>query len=211
MHISTQGSPLRRRTVAFVCPSARPPLSACSDEEILFVPRLSRSKHPPDVDDVSPDDVSGGCTSVPRYKSVPSRYNSPLDDYISMDRASRKIIHLLALAYNLKSKSSGSGARRRPSLIRTPRTTYSPNEQMIASILKRKHSHNPSPHKIKPWIRDGEIVGNGAPEIAQNNKGRRMLENLGWKSGMVLGTCNAQSGNLHPIQAIFKNNKFGLG
>ena len=57
---------------------------------------------------------------------------------------------------------------------------------------------------------DGEIVGSGAPELGAENKGRAMLEKMGWTQGTGLGSANNQ-GILQPIQTVVRNSKRGLG
>lgn len=58
--------------------------------------------------------------------------------------------------------------------------------------------------------RDGEVVGRGASELGQENRGRAMLEKMGWSKGMALGTVGS-GGILMPIEHIVKNSKAGLG
>lgn len=57
--------------------------------------------------------------------------------------------------------------------------------------------------------REGEIVGGNASEIGVENVGRQLLEKMGWKSGMSLGTTTV--GILEPISAVVKRTKWGLG
>jgi hypothetical protein len=58
--------------------------------------------------------------------------------------------------------------------------------------------------------RDGEIVGAGAAEIGADNRGRAMLEKMGWSSGMALGALD-NKGILEPIAQVVKNSRYGLG
>ena len=58
--------------------------------------------------------------------------------------------------------------------------------------------------------RDGDVVGAAAPEIGVENKGRAMLEKMGWSSGTALGALN-NKGILQPVAHIVKNSKAGLG
>ena len=58
--------------------------------------------------------------------------------------------------------------------------------------------------------RDGEVVGAGAPELSAENRGRTMLEKMGWSSGTPLGALN-NKGLLQPISHIVKNTRTGLG
>lgn len=59
-----------------------------------------------------------------------------------------------------------------------------------------------------PHVREGDIVGEQAPEIGQENIGRRLLEKLGWKYGEGLGMNN--KGINQPVVARVKKSKLGL-
>jgi hypothetical protein len=56
---------------------------------------------------------------------------------------------------------------------------------------------------------DGDVVGASAPEIGAENKGRAMLEKMGWSTGTALGALN--KGILQPVTHVVKNTKAGLG
>jgi hypothetical protein len=56
---------------------------------------------------------------------------------------------------------------------------------------------------------NGDIVGASAPEISAENKGRAMLERMGWK-GEGLGAIG-NKGMVDPIQHVVKTTKAGLG
>lgn len=58
-------------------------------------------------------------------------------------------------------------------------------------------------------LRDGDLVGADAPEIHVSNKGRQMLEKLGWLHGSGLGAVGKEGINL-PLFATIKNTKHGL-
>ncbi|GJC87324.1 protein SQS1 [Colletotrichum liriopes] len=58
--------------------------------------------------------------------------------------------------------------------------------------------------------RDGEVVGGSAPELGQENKGRAMLEKMGWSSGTALGALN-NKGIMQPVAHVVKRSKAGLG
>ena len=127
-----------------------------------------------------------------------------------MDASARKIIHELANKFNIKSKSAGHGETRRPSLYRTKRTArYSePSfEQVFARAGRRYFPRLDQKGKTprggggggmgRPGrginhaaftLKDGEVVGGSAPELDQANKGRAMLEKMGWSTGMALGS-----------------------
>lgn len=57
---------------------------------------------------------------------------------------------------------------------------------------------------------DGEIVGGGAPELSVENRGRTMLEKMGWSTGTALGAMN-NKGILLPVTQAMKRTKAGLG
>jgi hypothetical protein len=57
--------------------------------------------------------------------------------------------------------------------------------------------------------RDGEVVGAGAPELGVENRGRAMLEKMGWSKGTALGATS--NGILLPIAHVVKNTRTGLG
>jgi len=57
---------------------------------------------------------------------------------------------------------------------------------------------------------DGDVVGASAPEIGAENKGRAMLERMGWSRGTALGALN-NKGILQPVKHVVKNTKAGLG
>ena len=59
-------------------------------------------------------------------------------------------------------------------------------------------------------LQEGEIVGASAPELGQENKGRAMLEKMGWSKGMALGAFQNQ-GILEPVAQVVKLSKAGLG
>ncbi|KAH6681246.1 hypothetical protein F5X68DRAFT_27813 [Plectosphaerella plurivora] len=141
-----------------------------------------------------------------------------------LDNQARKVIHELANKFNIKSKSTGAGDQRRPTLYRTLRTfTYSEDDfEAAVSRVGRKYF----PRRDRPMngarpvnshggnkdltYRDGEIVGGSAPELGEGNKGRLMLEKMGWSSGTALGTTS-NKGILQPVEQKVKRGKAGLG
>ncbi|TGZ80203.1 hypothetical protein EX30DRAFT_372449 [Ascodesmis nigricans] len=147
-----------------------------------------------------------------------------------MDKFARKTVHNLAGQLFLKSKSVGAGKLRFPTLYKTSRSTlFEADEEAIDSILRHrkflkrmdvgvsKHGGGGAGGK-GPFSggggigkrRDGEVVGHGAPELAADNKGRMMLEKMGYKSGMSLGT-ERNKGIVVPVVAVVKVSKAGLG
>lgn len=145
-----------------------------------------------------------------------------------MDPNARKIIHEIANKFNIKSKSTGKGDERRPTLNRTGKTLPYV-EGTFDSVINRIHRRylprpdsrrKHTPGKVKPVrgggnhaavnVRNGEIVGAAAPELGSSNRGRVMLEKMGWSSGTALGSEN-NKGILQPVAQTMKTNKAGLG
>lgn len=54
------------------------------------------------------------------------------------------------------------------------------------------------------------MVGAAAPEIGVENRGRAMLEKMGWSKGTALGALN-NKGMLQPVIHTVKTTKAGLG
>lgn len=146
-----------------------------------------------------------------------------------MDKANRKIVHELANAFNLKSKSVGNGDLRFPVLYRTKRTNFYSESKFSAveAKLTRRFfprmdvSNKKGPRPVRgggggfggtsaAGYRDGDIVGASAPELGVENKGRAMLEKMGWSTGTALGAIN-NKGILQPVSHVVKTTKAGLG
>lgn len=146
-----------------------------------------------------------------------------------MDKAVRKVVHEIANAFNLKSKSAGSGKKRFPILYRTSRTSnYSERTfEAVTSKLNRRflprmdggrgggsgmprRSARGGAGDAGVSYRDGDVVGGSAPELGAENRGRAMLEKMGWSSGTALGALN-NKGIMQPVTHIVKTTKAGLG
>ncbi|OAX34230.1 hypothetical protein K503DRAFT_747687 [Rhizopogon vinicolor AM-OR11-026] len=134
-----------------------------------------------------------------------------------MDKASRKLVHELALAFNLKSHSKGEGNGRYTTLAKTTRSTV--NEQKVKKIMKKYDSgfnrpYDPSgqgkTRAVMPKHKDGDEVGKAAPKIGETNIGFKMLASMGWAQGNRIGG-DASTGIDAPLTAIIKNTKLGLG
>lgn len=143
-----------------------------------------------------------------------------------MDNQARKVIHELANKFNIKSKSTGAGEQRRPTLYRTART-FKYNEGAFEEAISRVgRKHFPRRDRVGQYgaqrqprgqggdralqYRDGEVVGGSAPELGEANKGRLMLEKMGWSTGTALGTTT-NKGILTPVEQKVKRGKAGLG
>lgn len=149
-----------------------------------------------------------------------------------MTKNRRKTIHELANKVNLKSQSRGNGMDRFPVLIKTARTsqytrkTISQVDNLFGGrkfsrrLFQSWSSDTSKPSKPKRaggggvtagvTYTDGEVVGASAPEIGAGNRGRAMLEKMGWSSGTALGASN-NKGILQPVTHVVKNSRAGLG
>ncbi|KAI0436408.1 hypothetical protein F4803DRAFT_542330 [Xylaria telfairii] len=151
------------------------------------------------------------------------------------DKGARKIVHTIANAFNIKSKSAGAGTGRYPVLYRVRATvpynatmfeqafsrvrrTWFPrvdvDEKIVqqSRILKQTEARTGKSRTGKSSIilREGDIVGQHASEIGIENKGRAMLEKMGWTKGMSLGTVETH-GIIVPLTHVIKKTKAGLG
>lgn len=142
-----------------------------------------------------------------------------------MDKRERKLVHELAGKLNLKSKSVGAGHKRFCTLFKTKRSAFfEGDEEGIDSILrnrgfmKRSGYAGPRPKRAQgasggggPGMkrRDGELVGGDAPVLGSDNRGRLMLEKMGYVQGMGLGLDG--KGVYEPVIAVVKVSKAGLG
>ncbi|KAF8459464.1 hypothetical protein BGX38DRAFT_16335 [Terfezia claveryi] len=144
-----------------------------------------------------------------------------------MGKAARKAIHNVAFALDLESRSQGHGKHRFPVLFKTRKTdVYIGDSGLIMRQLgmSEKKTFLPrgdqTPKKFRKLggggggagvaHRDGDMVGGHAPEIGLDNKGRRMLEKMGYKTGTGLG-AEGNKGIMAPIIAVVKTSRAGLG
>ncbi|KKY15020.1 putative r3h and g-patch domain-containing protein [Phaeomoniella chlamydospora] len=157
-----------------------------------------------------------------------------------MDNLQRRQVHVIAQALKLKSKSHGSGSARYPVLSKTrftPVFDIDFSESELDEIFGNAHSTGSlfraarkggkgAFAKVKTTggslkkrqgggnaaagYRDGDVVGASAPEIGIENRGRAMLEKMGWTAGMGLGV-STNKGIIVPVQHVVKNTKAGLG
>ncbi|KAK4159671.1 hypothetical protein QBC43DRAFT_326877 [Cladorrhinum sp. PSN259] len=158
-------------------------------------------------------------------------------EFPPLDKHARIVLHQLAHKFNVKSKSMGNGTSRRPVLYRTNRTITYRSTQLAEATrsvdaaavkINRKYFHRADVNPTRGgWeketpssaarvsmkalvLREGEIVGASAPELGQENKGRAMLEKMGWSKGMGLGSVE-NKGILEPVAQVVKKSKAGLG
>ncbi|KAI0414610.1 hypothetical protein F5X98DRAFT_243423 [Xylaria grammica] len=151
------------------------------------------------------------------------------------DKGARKIVHTIANTFKIKSKSAGQGTGRYPVLYRSKATlpydqdlfeqafsrvrrTWFPrvdvDEKVVQEtrVLKRAEARTTKSRTGKSSIvlREGDVVGQHASEIGVENKGRAMLEKMGWSKGMSLGTVETK-GIIVPLTHVIKKTKAGLG
>ncbi|KAK0197483.1 hypothetical protein F5146DRAFT_1015527 [Armillaria mellea] len=135
------------------------------------------------------------------------------------DKKTRKNVHELAVAFNLKSVSKGKGDARYTTLTKTTMTGTRTNEAAISRIMRRGGNFGDGGefvnkkgkgkgNNLLPRHKEGDEVGKEAPRIGQSNIGFRMLASMGWSEGDHIG----MSGGLKdPVTAVIKNTKLGLG
>ena len=156
-----------------------------------------------------------------------------------MNSPQRAQVHLLAKALYLKSHSHGKGDARFPILTKTDfsgRYDEDNISQIDALLAQRKFSRpwgkrpqsSPTSTRFLKARRsgggggvaagaaagatymDGDVVGASAPELGSENRGRAMLEKMGWSSGMGIGKVG-NKGRIEVIKHVVKNSKAGLG
>lgn len=171
-----------------------------------------------------------GMTFIQIKEEIKVFLNSPSQSrpFPPMNKHDRAAIHQLAAALGLSSRSVGSGNSRFLTITKTARTRGF-DEISFAKITSRYHNRF-LPRMDKAGggrkgtgfgggaggkyagvsYRDGDVVGGSAPEIGSENKGRAMLEKMGWSSGTALGALN-NKGILQPVTHVVKTTKTGLG
>lgn len=153
-----------------------------------------------------------------------------------MDKKDRKIVHEVANLLSLTSASRGHGKSRFPTLSKNKRTPIfdSSNINDVERLFssgrfarrmglmgsggtskrgapgtKTRAQTGGGGTKAASYM-DGDVVGASAPEIGAGNKGRVMLEKMGWSTGTALGAIN-NKGILQPVAHVVKSSKAGLG
>ncbi len=146
-----------------------------------------------------------------------------------MDKRDRKLVHEIANFFKLKSKSVSQGQARFPVLYKTSRSgTYdqSASARIQARLDRRCFLPRTDRRGTKNQVvsrrtgggasstavsyMDGDVVGAAAPELGIENRGRAMLERMGWSTGTALGALN-NKGILQPVSHVVKTTKAGLG
>ncbi|KAI5857278.1 hypothetical protein GGS23DRAFT_388788 [Durotheca rogersii] len=144
-------------------------------------------------------------------------------------KVARKTIHSLANRFSIKSQSAGQGNRRYPVLYRSNATvpfdqvmfdrtfrrigrTWFPRNDVSGTRISKQPQVQDGKSRLGRSLtcQDGDVVGQHAAEISAENKGRAMLEKMGWSKGMALGS-DENKGIMVPITHVIKKNKAGLG
>ncbi|KAF3993605.1 hypothetical protein FT662_00525 [Candidozyma haemuli var. vulneris] len=148
-----------------------------------------------------------------------------------LDPHGNKTISKLAKHYNMKCTRCGNGRHIFMKISKARKTFhYLPDYNSINYVMKQrpifkrsdvkkrtreeieetdeKASGRRGP-KNRAYVKEGDVVGGEAPEIAQNNIGRQLLEKLGWVRGEGLG-AHGNKGISVPLMATVKKSKTGL-
>ncbi|KAI1612426.1 hypothetical protein EDD37DRAFT_642575 [Exophiala viscosa] len=156
-----------------------------------------------------------------------------------MESVLRASVHRLAKALKLKSHSEGKegkGIGRFPVLTKGPHTPHYTVDTVweIDALMNTKKFfpkqaggayRGANAPRTQGAVRarkggggtmsgatymNGEVVGASAPELGSNNKGRLLLEKMGWTSGMGIGAVG-NKGGLEAIKHVVKTTRAGLG
>lgn len=142
-----------------------------------------------------------------------------------MSPRDRRMVHEIAHVFRLKSRSFGKDGTRFPVLLKTDEISIY-DESVVDALERRfgfrgrkdKGLQHKEPRSRNPrgggnsrfTYQDGDIVGATAPELGVENKGRAMLEKMGWSKGTALGALN-NKGIMQPLVHVVRNSKAGLG
>ncbi|KNZ82050.1 Protein SQS1 [Termitomyces sp. J132] len=184
---------------------------------------LSAAKLDPTIT-VLPNRVIDITTLVQQIRRFISNIGGPSS--MSLPPASketRKRVHEMALAFNLKSISKGKGDARYTTLLKTTRTGLFVDEGKVAKIVRRSmrggggggefsrsstRGSRGGAHAMPPLHKEGEEVGKAAPKIGESNVGFKMLALMGWSEGQRIGITGGLDA---PLTAVIKRSKLGLG
>jgi hypothetical protein len=136
-----------------------------------------------------------------------------------MESGRRAVVHQMVNKLGINSRSRGSGAQRFTVLSKTLRTREVEDSYFDALVQKkgfRARFQAGTTRKVGKKAttvgvsyKDGEVVGASAPELGPENKGRALLEKMGWTKGTALGALD-NKGILQPIAHTVKTGKAGL-
>ncbi|KIM69579.1 hypothetical protein SCLCIDRAFT_103262 [Scleroderma citrinum Foug A] len=135
---------------------------------------------------------------------------------LPMNKGSRKIVHELAVAFNLKSGSKGNDPRRYVTLTKTTRSGII-NEGKVRALMKRatrgsgrEFEGQKKGRPRMPEHYEGDEVGKEAPAVGESNIGFKMLSSMGWSEGVKIGG-ESSIGIEVPLTAVMKKSRLGLG
>lgn len=140
-----------------------------------------------------------------------------------LDPHGNNVILKICHNFNFKGYKEGSGKNTHIVAQKTSRTDrYSPDYDTVSRLLRqrpvfyrvdvdrpRRTTTEKVSSKAKFHTKEGEVVGQDAPEIGKDNIGRKMLEKLGWSNGEGLG-AHGNKGIAEPLMAKVKKSKSGL-
>ncbi|KAJ1948746.1 squalene synthetase-like protein [Linderina macrospora] len=170
--------------------------------------------------------------SLARDADVDTIWLQPLNTF------ERRIVHILANEYNIKSNSKGSKTNRMPVLTRTAKTCRPKTMKRINKLLllwdegglipeywsggtraswdrtvpKAKKGNGRSGRGSgsgSATPRQNKMVGEGAPAVGEANIGHQMLKQMGWAPGQGLGA--GEEGRATPVDVMIRSGRQGLG
>lgn len=167
-----------------------------------------------------PDSFSSISLMIDEFLLDEGKTTLSLPPMLKHDRA---MVHNMADAYALKSKSRGKGKERFPILYKTSKTGSRVDRSRIRRLERtpfgrmddakfdraqtKGHVRINAP-EVAPRNREGAQVGSNAKRITEDNIGHRLLLSMGWQSGSGLGQS---SGIAEPVTATIKVTRSGLG
>ncbi|KAM0800613.1 hypothetical protein BDR22DRAFT_241164 [Usnea florida] len=86
-------------------------------------------------------------------------------------------------------------------------TNRAPEEQDSSA----RHSHSRGSLISAFFTHTSIFVFHDMFEIGQENRGRTMLERMGWSTGTALGASNNSRGLVQPVAQVVKTSRSGLG
>lgn len=148
-----------------------------------------------------------------------------------LDSHGNKTINKIATHYNMRCTRCGNGLQTFMKVSKNRKTFhYLPRYDQIAFVLRQRPVFRRTDVKARTrdeieqtdakktkrgepssnaHVQEGHIVGGEAPEIDNNNIGRKLLEKLGWVKGEGLG-AQGNKGISVPLMATVKKSKTGL-
>lgn len=139
-----------------------------------------------------------------------------------LDKHGNDMIRKLADCYNMKAVKVRVGGLGCVRVVKTRKTAnYIPRHDQVRFFVKQRPFFRridaPSETKAKSekskkseaYFKEGDVVGEKAPEIAPDNFGRQLLVKMGWVNGEGLGV-QGKKGITAPLTATVKISKMGL-